>query len=176
MKHIHMSSHWKWSIDPFPAYRCDLVFGRTKKCHKTLPVQGVLPRGQELLLPTDGFQVVKSIEDGTIKIVSGVDTTDRVLLFSGCPGGFRGDVWLDKEQTTGNVLLHAFAGSACESQCSTAALLLPGQQVVYRYTGRYGSGARVYRHEGGISERTYRGSEYDMLVRASKSMEQVEVL
>lgn len=43
MKHILMSTGWSFSIEPFPAYRSELVFGRNKRDREFLPVQNVAP-------------------------------------------------------------------------------------------------------------------------------------
>ncbi len=43
MKHLMMSSAWEFSADPFPAFRCALIFGRNKRDREFLPVAGVTP-------------------------------------------------------------------------------------------------------------------------------------
>ncbi|MDO8469704.1 MAG: hypothetical protein Q7S84_01640 [bacterium] len=43
MKHVMLSSAWEYGIEPFPAYRCNLVYGRNKRDREFLPVQGVTP-------------------------------------------------------------------------------------------------------------------------------------
>lgn len=43
IRHLHLSQAWKWSEDPFPAFRCELVFGRNKRDKSFLPVKDVVP-------------------------------------------------------------------------------------------------------------------------------------
>jgi len=43
MKHIMLSSAWKFEVEPFPAYRVNLVYGRNKWAREFLPVKGVNP-------------------------------------------------------------------------------------------------------------------------------------
>jgi hypothetical protein len=37
MKHINLSNGWEFGIEPFPAWRCSLVFGRNKRDREFLP-------------------------------------------------------------------------------------------------------------------------------------------
>ena len=46
MKHITLSSSWGFGTDPFPAYRCNLVYGRNKRDREFLPVKDVTPQTQ----------------------------------------------------------------------------------------------------------------------------------
>lgn len=43
MKHIILSDQWTFDLKPFPAYRIELSFGRTKKASQFLTVKGVTP-------------------------------------------------------------------------------------------------------------------------------------
>lgn len=43
MKHINQSGSWEFGIDPFPAFRANLVFGRNKRDREFLPVKDVTP-------------------------------------------------------------------------------------------------------------------------------------
>ncbi len=43
MKHIMLSSAWEFGTEPFPAYRCNLVYGRNKRDREFLPVKDVTP-------------------------------------------------------------------------------------------------------------------------------------
>ena len=43
MKHIMLSSAWTFGVEPFPAYRTSLVYGRNKQDREFLPVKGVIP-------------------------------------------------------------------------------------------------------------------------------------
>lgn len=43
MKHISLSSAWKFGTDPFAAFRCNLVYGHNKHDREFLPVKDVVP-------------------------------------------------------------------------------------------------------------------------------------
>jgi len=43
MKHVMMSDAWEYGIEPYPAFRCSLVYGRNKKNRDFLPVKDVVP-------------------------------------------------------------------------------------------------------------------------------------
>lgn len=44
MKHINLShDEWSFSTEPFPAFRCSLVYGRNKRDREFLPVNGIAP-------------------------------------------------------------------------------------------------------------------------------------
>lgn len=44
MKHIILSDHWTWSLEPFPAYRVQLQYGRNQQARAFLPVKDVTPQ------------------------------------------------------------------------------------------------------------------------------------
>jgi hypothetical protein len=44
LKHVNLSGKWKWSEEPFPAFRCELVFGRNKRARSFLPVKDIVPQ------------------------------------------------------------------------------------------------------------------------------------
>ena len=46
MKHVMMSSAWVYGIEPFPAYRANLVYGANKRDRAFLPVKDVSPLTQ----------------------------------------------------------------------------------------------------------------------------------
>jgi len=109
-----------------------------------LPVMGGLAPGEEKeglkgTLPEGKFQVIKAKEKGTVLIVPGTDSTNRVLLMAGGGGGFRGSIGLDKGATTAKIIAWADAGNALDSGCAFAAILEPGQQVILIGDGRDGS-------------------------------------
>lgn len=43
MKHLVENSKWAYTEDPFPAFRCELTYGRNKRDANFLPVKGVKP-------------------------------------------------------------------------------------------------------------------------------------
>lgn len=43
MKHIILSTAWFYGIEPFPAYRCSLSYGRNQNDRKFLPTNGIAP-------------------------------------------------------------------------------------------------------------------------------------
>jgi hypothetical protein len=43
LKHVNLSDQWRWSEDPFPAFRCSIVFGRNKRDKSFLPVKDIQP-------------------------------------------------------------------------------------------------------------------------------------
>lgn len=43
MKHIIISDKWQFGTDPFPAYRCSLVYGRNQRDREFLPTNGITP-------------------------------------------------------------------------------------------------------------------------------------
>ena len=38
MKHVNLSSAWQFSVEPFPAFRCGLSYGRNQHDRQFLPV------------------------------------------------------------------------------------------------------------------------------------------
>lgn len=156
MKHIMFEgTDWRWDTEKFPRYVVELTFGR--HCHDMamLPVMGGLTPSSAgaPVLPEGAFKVIKTKEKGTILIVLGADNTNRVLLMAGASGGFRGSVALDKQATTGTVLAYALAGNACESRAEVAAILEPGQQLIFNGDGRDGSFIVCFRFDGTTVER-----------------------
>jgi hypothetical protein len=140
MKHIIVPrSQWEFSVEPFPAYRVHLSFGRHKFDKQFLPVSELSPReiveGGVPILPENRFEIIKTKEKETTMVVLGPDTTNRVLLMVGCSGGFRGGVKLDPH-TNGVVLKKAYAGNNCESKMELAAILAVGEVVVFNQCGR----------------------------------------
>ncbi len=134
MRHIVLSREFRYSPDPFPAFRCELVFGRNKFDRSFLPTK-VEPVGLPPKLPDWQFRLIKK-EKGTILIVPGEDQTNRALLFVGCQGGFRGGVDILSDSTTGQVIARCEARNALNSECQVIALLGPGQCVTFHTFGR----------------------------------------
>jgi len=210
MKHINLSSSWKFSCDPFNAYRCSLIFGRNKRDQAFLPVKGVLPNSHLLvenpyggensllyegddqaaalkaaeklcdiyaldherapqyvrnttpLLPEGKFRVIKTREKGTLLVVDGEDTTDRVLLMVGCCGGFRGGVSLIETDAPAKILVQCSASSACDSSCEIIALMEDGQSVAFHSYGRRTNAVELYTLQGGeVIHQSYSKAEWD---------------
>jgi len=51
MRHVNLDSEWKFTKEPFPAFRCSLVYGRNKRAFNFLPVKGVLPVTEYTVTP-----------------------------------------------------------------------------------------------------------------------------
>jgi len=171
MKHIISDSEWAWSETPFPAYRCELIFGRNKRDSAFLPVKDIFPEpdvdGYNHLLPEGRFRVIKTRKKGTILIVPGNDNSDRCLAMVGISGGFRGGCWLKKEDTTANILKTCSAASACDSHISVAAIMGIGQKVVFRSTGRRNNTVIVFEYDGeSIISSCFTKEEYDACASA----------
>lgn len=171
-----MSSEWKWSTDPFSAFRVKLVYGRNKHDRKFLPVaQGIVP--EEEILPEGKFRVIKTKAKGTILIVPGKDDTSRCLLFIGCAGGFRGGVGVVYEATTGKILKECSAGNACESSVEVIVLLDVGQSICFHSTGRGVNSFQLHTWNGSkIKTSRYSKEEWENRNLANGIPEDAEVL
>ena len=113
MNFDHNGGIWKFSDNPFPAYRAELVYGRNKRDRALLPVLGdikPLPDSQEL--PPAQFRVIKTKAKGTICIVPGEDRTNRVLSFITEYEGFRGYVSVVGGHTNGKIIAECRAANA----------------------------------------------------------------
>lgn len=152
MKNVIMSNAFAFGTEPFPAFRCDLVYGRNKRDRVFLPVKGIEPvknEGENFpTLPEGKFQVIKTKEKQTLLVVPGMDTTNRCLLFVGCVGGFRGGEEVLEDGTTATVLKTCSAGNACESSTEIIALLEVGQAVTFYTHGRRTSEVYQYTWDG----------------------------
>lgn len=160
MKHIVMpSSKWKYSEEPFPAFRTRLVFGRNKHDFAFIPSK-VAPN-EEGLLPEGNFRVIKTKAKGTIMAVPGKETTTRTLLFVGDEGGFRGYVSLLEGDTTATLLAKCYAGNACEDEIQIAAILDVGEQIAFHSRGRRTNRVAVYSWDGvEVKRANYHYDEY----------------
>lgn len=139
---------WTFSAEPFPAYRAEIWHGRNKHDRAFLPVKGMTP-DQKGGLNAGSFQVIKTKEKGTIIIVPGQDTTNRILGLISIAGGFRGGVGLLRGATqTADILISARASSACDSTAAWAALFNIGDRLIVNSFGRYGDNVIEIRHDG----------------------------
>lgn len=156
---------WKFSSEPFPAFRAALCFGRNKNATDWLPVDPAVPVVEteegEIRLVDDNFQVALTTE-GKPAVVPGKDDSRRCLLLTSCEGGFRGGVSLLDEGTTARILTVASAGNACDSEIVVAALLDEGQSVVFHATGRRFDRVYVYTWDGdSLESKSCSKEEYD---------------
>ncbi len=149
---------WTFSAEPFPAYRAEIWYGRNKHDRAVLPVRDLTPNAQGVL-DAGTFRVLKTRENGTILLVPGVDTTNRILALISVAGGFRGGVGVSAQ-----ILVHAQASAACESTAAWACVFDPGHQLFVRSWGRYGDELYIYTHTGAtIAEVRIDRSEYAAL-------------
>lgn len=134
---INKDNKFQFSENPFPAYRCELYFGRTKKDFEFLPVKDILP-DEKGILPKNQFKIIKTKEKNTTLIINGFDNTERCLGFIGTKAGFRGSVYLLKDYSTANILKECHASNNTDGYFAVAALFNIGEKVVFKSTGRYG--------------------------------------
>jgi hypothetical protein len=143
-----------------------------------LPVMGGLdPEEKENLkgtLPEGKFRVIKTKEKGTILIVPGTDSTNRVLLMAGGESDFRGSIGLDKEATTAKIIAWAYAYNALESGCAFAAIMEHGQRVVLIGDGRDGSFVIQFLFDGeSVKKERYSMKEWGFLNSPNNDSEEV---
>jgi hypothetical protein len=132
MQHVVLSKMWKFEENPFPAYSCELSFGKYKRDFQFLPVLGLSPNEGSIELTRGTFKVIKSLRKGTWLIVRGEDLSNKCLLFVGEKSGYRGSLGLLKYDMTGIVIKECVAGNKKASSHELVALLEPGQNVVFR--------------------------------------------
>lgn len=154
MRHIILKSGWRYSEEPFPAFRVEMSYGRNRHSRDFIAVSGVKP-DDDGLLPEGQFRLARSKKDGSVLVIAGQDKSDRCLLFAGASGGFRGDVTLFDEVTTGKLLSVCSAGNACESGIEVAVLLSVGESLAFHSTGRRTNQVEVH---------TWTGNELDSRV------------
>jgi len=127
-------------------------------------------------LPTGKFRIIKTKEKGTIMVVPGIDETSRCLLFVGCTGGFRGDVGVLQDGTTGTILKTCSAGNACQSGAEAIVLLETGQSIVFHSYGRRTNEVYEYTWDGiNVEMKHFSKSEWDSR-NTTISEAEVEVL
>ncbi len=178
MRHIILSKYWEYNEEPFPAYRCELIFGRNKRDREFLPMKNIAPDPEEQTLPEGQFRVIKTKEKGTILVVPGSETTNRCLLFVGCSGGFRGGVRILEDGTDENVILKTcVAGNNCESRAEVVALLKEGESVTFQAFGRRVNQVYQYTWNGEeVEEKSFSASEWSQRHEVSSTPEDAEVL
>jgi hypothetical protein len=156
---VGKGSQWKFSSDPFDAFRIKLWYGRNK--HDTQFLATKVAPDDNGILPEGLFKVIKTREKGTILVVPGEDATGRILFFQTDKGGFRGYVRIEEEFSTATILKRASAASACESGLGTVAVFQMGEELHVEIEGRYAHIMKVYRHNGTeIVSTEYEYSEY----------------
>jgi hypothetical protein len=170
MIHIRVDDSFEFSIDPFPAFRSNLIFGRNKRNFAFLPIKDV-PIDEEGLMPEGKFRLIKTKAKGTIMIVPGNDTTRRALVCAGINDGFRGSSGT-LEETDCQIVKKCYAGNACEGRQEVIALMEPGQQLVFYSRGRRTNRAVCYRWDGAVLHTTeYARSEWDTLQQDQEDFE-----
>lgn len=175
MKMIMASDVWRFSKEPFSAYRADLVFGANKSDHQFLRVEGILP-DKDGILPTDQFRIIRT-SAGEVVIAAGADSTERCLLFVHADGGVRGDVRLLPESTTAKILSECAAGNACDSTVAVAALMQEGEEVVFEAWGRSMHNVICYSLVGGdITKTRYTQPEWVSFQNAQAPLDGAEAL
>jgi len=175
MKHIMFEgTYWHWDTEKFPRYIVELVFGRHRHDMAMLPVMGGLAPAKDGTLPENGFRVIKTKEKGTILIVPGEDSTNRVLLMAGGESDFRGSIGLDKEATTAKIIAWAYAYNALESGCAFAAIMEHGQRVVLIGDGRDGSFVIQFLFDGeSVKKERFTMKEWGFLNSPNNDSEEV---
>ena len=160
MKHVKMGNGWRFDTSPFPAFRSEMSYGRNKNDCEFIGVDEIVP-DQSGVLPENAFKVVKT-KEGVILIVAGEDTTSRCLLFVGAIGGFRGNVEIFAEATTGKVISTCSAGNACNSGIEVAVILDVNQSVGFHSTGRRTNRVIVHTWNGSaIETKTWEKQDWD---------------
>ena len=65
MRNVMLSNAWEFGTDPFPAYRCNLVYGRNKRDREFLPVKDVVPFTQYTVTADSGKTILYDGADKT---------------------------------------------------------------------------------------------------------------
>jgi len=96
MKHVMLSSAWEYGEEPFPAYRCNLVYGRNKRDREFLPAKDVVPVTQYTVIAGNS----ETLYSGTDKAVAEAararyDSLPVVLVGDDIPtsGEYRNNDW-----------------------------------------------------------------------------------
>lgn len=152
MRHVNFSRNWKWSEEPFPAYRCQLIYGGNKRAMEFLPVKDVIPDDSEL--PEGKFKVIKTKQKGTIMVVPGTDDTPRCLGFVEAFAGYRGSCDIVDESTTATIIKKARMHNACDGCTAVVAIFEPGQKVTFYTNGRRKNNIIIFEWIGGELIRT----------------------
>lgn len=171
MKHFNLDNSFKYSEEPFPAFRSELVYGRNKRDFEFLPTK-VQP-DDEGLLPEGQFKLIETREKKTLLVVPGADTSNRALVFAGEGSGFRGGCGLHKD-TTAKVLKQCQAGNALRSKIEVAALLEADQKLIFWSDGRNNSDVTVHSFDGlVVKTTTYTKGEYQTLKDETEDYEEI---
>ena len=169
MKYFNKSSY-KYSTEPFPAFRCSLIFGRNKRDFAFIPCNAEV---EESFLFDDCFKVIKTKAKGTIMIVDGKESSNRALCFLDGHAGFRGSVSLIKESGA-RILSKCHAGSACEETMSIAVVLEVGGYIDFHSTGRRHNEVCRWTFNGDVLVDTiYQKEEYDLIVAPVEDAEEI---
>ena len=130
------------------------------------------------ILPEGKFRVIKTKDKGTILVVPGEDKSNRVLIFVGCTGGFRGGVGVIGDGTNGTILKECAAGNNCESSAEVIVLLEVGQSIAFHASGRRTNEVYLYTWNGKeVEKKHFSKSEWDNRAAiAAPAVDEAEVL
>ena len=174
MKHYIDNTKWQFSTEPFPAFRCELTYGgRGKRDRAFLPSKAEV-REEDDLLPENKFKVIKTKEKGTILIVPGENTSNRVLLMAGLEAGFRGNSGIyskgpDQPEYRGHLLAKANAHGGCRGRIEVAIILSEGGYIALYSNGRYRNVIVLYQYQNGeVTKTEYDAKEYKTMTSASE--------
>lgn len=146
-----------FSTEPFAAFRCDISYGRNKKDFAFLPCTiagGELENGK--------FKVIKTQAKGTIMIVEGEDTTDKILLFVGISDGFRGSSGIEEKGEEVQIIAQSQASNACDGQSEYICIIPEGSSISLYSRGRRTDYIVEYTNkEGQLVETRYERSEWN---------------
>ena len=180
MKHIIMNSNWKYSKEPFPAYRCELVYGVNKRDFKFIPIKNLKPIEDEnnnIKLPDHQFKVIKTKEKGTIMIVPGNTADDgKCLLFFSIKDGFRGDSGIIEDDTTAQIIKKCEAHNACEGSVHIASVFKKDEKIVVYSNGRHNNDIVIFTWNGEeLTQDKMTISEYKVLKENEEENEYEEI-
>jgi hypothetical protein len=148
---------FSFSTEPFPAFRCDLTYGRNKKDFAFLPCNvagGDLQDGK--------FKVIKTQAKGTIMVVDGTDETNKILLFVGISDGFRGSSGIEEKSEDVQIISQAQARSACDGQSEYICILPESGSISLYSRGRRTDYIVEYTNKNGqLVETRYERSEWN---------------
>jgi len=169
MKHINLSELWKFSLEPFPAFRCDIKLGirRQREEFALLPVLGGLIPGRHYETFEPGsFKVIKSQKKGTWLIVPNNDENDTktindLLLFKDFNIYF-GDVSIINISAGCIRIASADSIKAKQKKMAVAITMKPGSWFAAEFSGRHDNRVEKHVWDGKeISIETFSPSEWN---------------
>lgn len=146
---IDPNSQWKFSTEPFPAYRISLVYGANKRSQQFIPIVEKSLVGEDGVLKENKFKLIITQEKKTLLIVDEMENSSRCLWFGGVSGGFRDGCRVRQDKTTATILKTCQAGNNCESRIEVAAIFAPNQKLIFESDGRRNDDIIVFSFENG---------------------------